>query len=38
MATVPRLSRFALEHLLLLPLGASIALAWSIPLPKATTG
>jgi Na+:H+ antiporter, NhaA family len=27
-AAVPRLSRFALEHLLLLPLGASIALAW----------
>jgi Na+:H+ antiporter, NhaA family len=27
-ATVPRLSRFALEHLLLLPLGAAIALMW----------
>jgi len=27
-ATVPRLSRFAFEHLLLLPLGAAIALAW----------
>lgn len=27
-AAVPRLSRFALEHLLLLPLGASIALVW----------
>ncbi len=27
-ATVPRLSRFALEHLLLLPLGAAIALVW----------
>jgi Na+:H+ antiporter, NhaA family len=26
--TVPRLSRFALEHLLLLPLGALIALVW----------
>ena len=26
--TVPRLSRFALEHLLLLPLGALIALLW----------
>jgi Na+:H+ antiporter, NhaA family len=27
-AAVPRLSRFALEHLLLLPLGAVIALVW----------
>jgi Na+:H+ antiporter, NhaA family len=27
-AAVPRLSRFALEHLLLLPLGALIALVW----------
>jgi NhaA family Na+:H+ antiporter len=27
-ATLPRLSRFALEHLLLLPLGAAIALVW----------
>src|SRR4030095_6290862 len=27
-ARVPRLSRFALEHLLLLPLGACIALVW----------
>ena len=27
-AAVPRLSQFALEHLLLLPLGASIALVW----------
>jgi len=26
--TVPRLSRFAIEHLLLLPLGAAIALVW----------
>jgi NhaA family Na+:H+ antiporter len=26
--TVPRLSQFALEHLLLLPLGAAIALVW----------
>jgi Na+:H+ antiporter, NhaA family len=28
-AAVPRLSRFALEHLLLLPLGAAIALVWA---------
>jgi Na+:H+ antiporter, NhaA family len=27
-STVPRLSRFAIEHLLLLPLGAAIALVW----------
>ena len=27
-AAVPRLSQFALEHLLLLPLGAAIALLW----------
>ena len=27
--TVPRLSQFALEHLLLLPLGVAIALAWA---------
>ena len=27
--TVPRLSQFALEHLLLLPLGVTIALAWA---------
>jgi NhaA family Na+:H+ antiporter len=27
-SAVPRLSRFALEHLLLLPLGAAIALVW----------
>jgi Na+:H+ antiporter, NhaA family len=27
-AAVPRLSRFAVEHLLLLPLGAAIALVW----------
>jgi hypothetical protein len=26
--SVPRLSRFAVEHLLLLPLGALIAIAW----------
>jgi Na+:H+ antiporter, NhaA family len=28
-AAVPRLSRFAIEHLLLLPLGAAIALVWA---------
>jgi NhaA family Na+:H+ antiporter len=28
-AAVPRLSQFALEHLLLLPLGAAIALVWA---------
>ena len=28
-AAVPRLSRFAVEHLLLLPLGAAIALVWA---------
>jgi hypothetical protein len=27
-AAVPRLSRFAVEHLLLLPLGAAFALVW----------
>lgn len=27
-STVPRLSRFAVEHLLLLPLGAAIAMVW----------
>src|SRR5688572_27256134 len=27
--TVPRLSQFALEHLLLLPLGVAIALVWA---------
>jgi NhaA family Na+:H+ antiporter len=31
---VPRLSRFALEHLLLLPLGAAIALVWSNTRPE----
>jgi NhaA family Na+:H+ antiporter len=31
---VPRLSRFALEHLLLLPLGAAIALAWVNSAPE----
>ncbi len=30
----PRLSRFALEHLLLLPLGAAVALAWSNTYPE----
>jgi NhaA family Na+:H+ antiporter len=30
----PRLSRFALEHLLLLPLGAAIALVWSNTYPE----
>jgi len=33
-ATFPRLSRFALEHLLLLPLGASIALVWVNAAPE----
>lgn len=33
-AAVPRLSRFALEHLLLLPLGAAIALLWVNTLPE----
>ena len=33
-ARVPRLSRFALEHLLLLPLGASIALVWVNTAPE----
>jgi hypothetical protein len=28
-ASVPRLSQFAVEHLLLLPLGAVIALVWA---------
>jgi Na+:H+ antiporter, NhaA family len=32
--TVPRLSRFAVEHLLLLPLGALIALVWSNTAPE----
>jgi len=32
--TVPRLSRFAVEHLLLLPLGAAIALVWVNLLPE----
>jgi NhaA family Na+:H+ antiporter len=31
---VPRLSRFAVEHLLLLPLGASIALVWVNTIPE----
>ena len=33
-ATVPRLSRFAVEHLLLLPLGALIAMAWVNTAPE----
>jgi NhaA family Na+:H+ antiporter len=33
-STVPRLSRFALEHLLMLPLGAIIALAWVNTAPE----
>jgi NhaA family Na+:H+ antiporter len=32
--TVPRLSRFTLEHLLLLPLGVSIALVWANAAPE----
>src|SRR5215211_6799479 len=31
---VPRLSQFAVEHLLLLPLGAAIALVWVNTLPE----
>jgi NhaA family Na+:H+ antiporter len=33
-ATVPRLSRFAVEHLLLLPIGALIALVWVNTAPE----
>jgi NhaA family Na+:H+ antiporter len=33
-STVPRLSRFALGHLLMLPLGATIALAWVNTAPE----
>jgi NhaA family Na+:H+ antiporter len=33
-AAVPRLSRFAVEHLLLLPLGAAIALVWANTRPE----
>ena len=33
-STVPRLSRFAIEHLLLLPLGSIIALAWVNAAPE----
>ena len=33
-STVPRLSRFALEHLLMLPLGALVALAWVNAAPE----
>jgi NhaA family Na+:H+ antiporter len=33
-SSVPRLSRFAVEHLLLLPLGAAIALVWVNTLPE----
>jgi NhaA family Na+:H+ antiporter len=32
--SVPRLSRFAVEHLLLLPLGAAIALVWVAAAPE----
>ena len=32
--TIPRLSRFAVEHLLLLPLGALIALVWVNTAPE----
>ncbi len=32
--TVPRLSRFAVEHLLLLPLGVAIALVWANVAPE----
>jgi hypothetical protein len=34
--TVPRLSRFAVEHLALLPLGAVIALVWVNAAPEST--
>src|SRR3954453_8860889 len=33
-ASVPRLSQFVLEHLLLLPLGVAIALVWANLLPE----
>jgi len=33
-SSVPRLSRFAVEHLLLLPLGAAIALVWANTAPE----
>jgi NhaA family Na+:H+ antiporter len=33
-SNVPRLSRFAVEHLLLLPLGAAIALVWANTAPE----
>ena len=33
-SSVPRLSRFAVEHLLLLPLGALIALVWVNTAPE----
>src|SRR5262245_24844099 len=33
-ATVPRLSQFAVEHLLLLPIGALIALVWVNTAPE----
>lgn len=33
-STVPRLSRFAIEHLLLLPLGVVIALVWANTAPE----
>ena len=34
MRTVPRLSRFAAEYLLLLPFGAAIALVWANTFPE----
>ena len=37
-AAVPRLSRFAVEHLLLLPLGALIALVWANTAPESYFG
>jgi NhaA family Na+:H+ antiporter len=37
-STVPRLTRFAIEHLLLLPLGAIIALAWVNTAPESYYG
>ena len=37
-STVPRLSRFAIEHLLLLPLGSIIALAWVNAAPESYYG
>src|SRR4030095_8241485 len=37
-SAVPRLSRFAIEHLLLLPLGAIIALVWVNTAPESYYG